>query len=53
MNPLSYIVRQGAATLAELSQLKREFPKDMETLKAWAVEEMNELGISVSSNVIS
>lgn len=40
MSPLNYIVKSGAATLAELSALTRASKFDVDTLKTWAAEEI-------------
>lgn len=45
MSPLAYIVKTGAATLAEISALARTDKPAAEKLKQWAVEEMNVMGV--------
>jgi len=45
MTPMTYIVKAGACTLAELSQLARTDKPAVDTLKVWAKEEMAALGI--------
>jgi hypothetical protein len=49
MTALSYIVKSGACSLAEMSALMRTDKASADTLKKWAVEEMNALGVPLDA----
>lgn len=49
MTPMTYLVKTGCATVAELASLMRTDKASADTLKRWATEEMTHLGLEVTS----
>ena len=52
MTALTYIVKSGACTLAEMSALMRTDKASSDVLKKWAVDEMKALDIPVDGPVL-
>lgn len=48
MSPLAYVSRSGAATLGELTNLKKVDPAGFDKVREWAKDEMRFVGQPIS-----